>query len=91
MADDDYAYGCWAMEEMGRRGGAEQVVYDKMREILAQEKSTIKNNVHLDYLAWICKLLSQYDATNSAELLNSIKNDPAEDKSTKKLKKYVKI
>jgi hypothetical protein len=91
LMSDDNVFGRWAMEEMARRGGAEPIVYDKMREILAQEKTSIKSDIHLDYLAWICKLLSQYDAANSAELLNSIKNNPAKDKNAKKLKKYVKI
>lgn len=90
LASDDYSMGRWGLEELGRRGGAEPEVYAKMREILAREKSTIKGGVHLDYLAWICKLLSTYDASNSAELLESIRNDPRNDKNFKKLKKYAK-
>ncbi|MDO8342178.1 MAG: hypothetical protein Q7T48_03170 [Cellvibrio sp.] len=91
LADSDYTFGRWALEELDRRGGAEPIVYKKMGEILARDKFAIKNAVHLDYLAWICKLLSRYDATNSAELLKSIQNDPSKDKYMKKLKKYVKI
>jgi len=91
LADSDYTFGRWALEELDRRGGAEPIVYKKMGEILARDKSAIKNAVHLDYLAWICKLLSRYDATNSAELLKSIQNDPSSDKNFKKLKKYVRI
>jgi hypothetical protein len=91
LVDSDYTYGRWALEELDRRGGAEPIVYKKMGEILARDKSAIKNAVHLDYLAWICKLLSRYDATNSADLLKSIQNDPSSDKNFKKLKKYVRI
>lgn len=91
LTDEDYAMGRWGLEELDRRGGAEPIVYKKMGEILAQGKSAIKNPLHLDYLAWICKLLSRYDATNSADLLKSIQNDPSKDKNMKKLKKYVRI
>lgn len=91
LADSDYTFGRWALEELDRRGGGEPIVYKKMGEILAQEKSEIKNAVHLDYLAWICKVLARYDATNSAELLKSIQNDPNKDKNMKKLKKYAKV
>lgn len=91
LASGDSAMGRWGLEELDRRRGAEPVVYAKMREILAQEKSAIKDAVHLDYLAWICKLLGRYDAANSKELLQSIQNDPREDKFFKKLKKYAKV
>lgn len=91
LTDDDYAMGRWGLEELDRRGGAEPIVYKKMGEILMQGKSAIKSPLHLDYLAWICKLLSRYDATNSAELLKSIQSDPSKDKNMKKLKKYVKV
>lgn len=91
LTDVDYAMGRWGLEELDRRGGAEPIVYKKMGEILTQGKSAIKSPLHLDYLAWICKLLSRYDATNSAELLKSIQNDPSKDKYMKKLKKYVKV
>lgn len=91
LTSGDPAMGRWGMEELERRKGAEPVVYDKMREILAAEKSAIKDGVHLDYLAWICKLLVRYDAANSTELLKSIQNDPGQDRNIKKLKKYAKI
>ncbi len=91
LASDDASMGRWGLEELDRHGGAEPVVYEKMREILSQQKNTIKNDIHLDYLAWICKLLSKYDAANSAELLKSIQNDPTDDKNVRKLKKYAKV
>ncbi len=91
LASGDAALGRWALEELDRRGGAEPVVYTKMREILEQEKGAIKDAVHLDYLAWICKLLGRYDAANSTELLKSIQNDSRNDKFFKKLKKYAKV
>lgn len=91
LASDDASMGRWALEELDRRGGSEPIVYAKMREILSQQKSNIKNNIHLDYLAWICKLLSRYDSANSADLLKSIQNDPSNDKNIKKLKKYAKV
>lgn len=91
LASGDSTMARWGMEELDRRRGAEQVVYVKMREILTQEKESIKDAVHLDYLAWICKLLGRYDAANSAELLKSIQNDPRNDKFFKKLKKYAKV
>ena len=91
LDSSDYTFGRWALEELDRRGGAEPLVYAKMRDILAQGKESIKSPVHLDYLAWICKLLSRYDADNSRELLTSIKNDSRSDKYFKKLKKYARI
>lgn len=87
----DYRFSRWGFEELDRRGGAEPVVYKKMAEILVQQKDNIKDAEHLDYLAWITKLLSRYDSTNSAELLKSIKNDPRKDKFFQKLKKYAKV
>lgn len=91
LTSSDWQNGRWAMEEIERRKGAEAVVYQKMREILEAQKSAIKSDLHLDYLAWICKLLSRYDAVNSNAVLLAIKNDPAKDSQTKKLKKWVKI
>lgn len=91
LVDADYNYGRWAMEELDRRGGAEPVVYRKMAEILEQQKENIKSPAHLDYLAWITKILARYDSANSAELLKSIKNDPRKDKFFQKLKKYAKV
>lgn len=91
LSSNDYTFGRWALEELDRRGGAEPIVYKKMGEILTREKHAIKNDVHLDYLAWICKLLSRYDSVASADILKSIQNDPAKDRNFKKLKKYAKI
>jgi hypothetical protein len=91
LASGDYTLGRWALEEIERRGGAEPTVYEKMREILNRDKSSIQNDIHLDYLAWICKLLSRYDAAGSRELLSSIENDPSKNKQIRKLKKYINI
>jgi hypothetical protein len=91
LSSDDYSIGRWGLEELDRRRGAEAPVYVKMREILARDKSNIKDETHLDYLAWICKLLGRYDAANSTELLKSIQDDPQDNKFFKKLKKYAKV
>lgn len=78
----------WAAEEIDRRGSAEQVVYERMAEIVEQEYLNVKNDIHLDSLAWFCKLLAKYDTQNSATLLNTIRANP---RSHKKLRKYAKI
>lgn len=88
IISDDPRNSRWAAEEIYRRGGAEPVVYRKMAEILAQQQLAIKDDVHLDSLAWFCKILATYDAANSAELLSSIRTNPRTDK---KLKKYAKV
>lgn len=75
----------WAAEEIVRRGGTEEMVYTAMDEILKAEAGDIKSDMHLDSLAWFCKILARYDLENHKETLLSIQNDP---KSHKKLKKY---
>lgn len=88
LTSNDSTMGRWALEEIDRRRGAEKAVYSKMREILEKDKESIKDDTHLDYLAWICKLLGRYDRNDSATLLQSIQNDKRNDKYFKKLKKH---
>ncbi|HEY6529509.1 MAG TPA: hypothetical protein VIZ65_12510 [Cellvibrionaceae bacterium] len=92
LLSEDPTFGRWALEELTRREGAkDSIVYKKMNEILQAQKTNIKSDDHLDFLAWICKTLRRYDVANSAVVLNSISNDTSKDKNMRKLKKYVKI
>ena len=88
ITSDDPQISRWGAEEINRSGGAEQVVFRKMAEIIDQQKLNIRNDIHLDSLAWFCKILRKFDLSNSRELLNSIRNNPS---THKKLKKYSKV
>ncbi len=78
----------WAAEEIKRRGGTEQIVYLAMGEILKEEGKNIRSNVHLDALAWFCRILAKYDTENHKELLLAIQKDSG---YHKKLQKYARF
>ncbi len=88
ILSDDPSNGRWAAEEIVRHNGTQPIVYRKMAEVLEQQYLNIKSDVHLDELAWFCKLLSRYDGKDSAGVLTTIKQNPA---TNKKLVKYISI
>ena len=88
VVSDDPTLNRWAAEEMFRRGGSEPVVYKAMAEKVSKEMHAIKNDIHLDALAWFCKTLREYDLPNSAALLTTVSGHP---NTHKKLRKYSRI
>ena len=74
LASEDQAMRRWSLEEMYRQGGAEKEVYDEMEAILRREAATAKAGVHLDFLAWICKIFVHFDSRQRGRVLAQIRN-----------------
>ena len=78
----------WAAEEINRRGGADNVVFKTMAKMVREEAPTATDKVHLDTMAWFCRVLSTHDAINHREFLIDLKNSA---QVPYKIKKHIKI
>ena len=88
ILSNDYSYRRWGSEEINRLGGSEDIVYQAMANTLREEAKNIQNDLHLDSLAWFCKILARYDSANQKELLTMITSDK---NYHRKLRKYAGI
>ena len=61
----------WASEEIARRKGTEQFVYDRMYDVINKHYKT-QNPVMLDAVAWNCKIVKLYDTQQATQILNPI-------------------
>lgn len=85
LADSDPTLQRYAMEEIGRNGGAEKAVYELIAKKLDENRYWNTGGNELDAIAWMAKTLSNYARSDYKELLTSIKQDK---KVNKKVKKY---
>lgn len=91
LASDDDRLGRWAAEEIDRRKGAENRVYQTLAALIeknALAASSKPSAVRLDAYAWYCKILARYDAENNKDLLLEIQKNKS---YHKKLKKYARF
>ena len=65
----------WAAEEVHRQGGADDLIYETMAQMVKAEGVFATEGVHVDALAWFCRILSTYDVEHYGEFLTYIKND----------------
>ena len=78
----------WAAEEVHRQGGADDLIYETMAQMVKAEGIFATEGVHVDALAWFCRILSTYDVENYGEFLADIKSD---EDYHEKIRRYARV